>query len=48
VGWTRVGRYGIEFLSLVPEDWAHLHHTVTQLELHPYQKKPTNDTSEAA
>jgi len=36
VGWTRVGRFGIEFLSL------------TQLELHPNEKKPTDDTSEAA
>ena len=42
------GRIGIEFLSLVPEEWTHLQHTVTQLELHPYEKKPTDDTSEAA
>jgi len=48
VRWTREGRFGIEFLSLVPEEWAQLQHTVTQLELHPYQKKPTDDTPEAA
>ena len=48
VRWTREGRFGIEFVSLVPEEWARLQHTVTQLELHPYQKKPTDDTSEAA
>jgi hypothetical protein len=48
VRWTREGRFGIEFLSLVPEEWARLQHTVTQLELHPYQKKPTDDASEAA
>ena len=29
---------GIEFLSLVPEEWAHLQHTVTQLELHPTRR----------
>jgi hypothetical protein len=43
-----VGRYGIEFLSFVTEVRARLQHTVTQLELHPYQKKPTDDRSEAA
>ena len=48
VRWTREGRFGIEFVSLVPEEWARLQHTVTQLELHPYQKKPTDDTSAAA
>jgi len=29
------GYIGIEFLSLVPEEWARLQHTVTQLEPHP-------------
>jgi hypothetical protein len=48
VRWTREGHFGIEFLSLVPEERARLQHTVTQLELHPYEKKPTDDTSEAA
>ena len=48
VRWTREGRFGIEFLSLVPEEWARLQHTVTQLELHPYQEKTTDDTSEVA
>jgi len=48
VWWTREGRFGIEFVSLVPEEWTRLQHTVTQLELHSYQKKPTDDTSEAA
>jgi len=43
-----VGRFGIDFLSLVPEEWAQLQYPVTQLELHPYGKKPTDDTSEAA
>ncbi|MEP6957682.1 MAG: hypothetical protein ABI980_03055, partial [Nitrospirota bacterium] len=46
VRWTREGRFGIEFLSLVPEEWARLQHTVTQLELHPYQKKQADESSE--
>ncbi len=48
VRWKRESRFGLEFLSLVPEEWARLQHAVTQLELHPYQKKPTDDTPEAA
>ena len=47
VRWTREGRFGIEFLSLVPEEWARLQHTVTQLERHPYQR-PTDETSDVA
>jgi hypothetical protein len=48
VRWTREGRFGIEFLSLVPEEWVRLQQTVAQLELHPYEKKPTEETSERA
>jgi hypothetical protein len=48
VRWTREGRFGVEFLSLVPEEWVRLQHTVMQLELHPYQKKPTGETPEVA
>jgi len=48
VRWTREGRFGIEFLSLAPEEWARLQLTVTQLELHPYQKNPADQTSEVA
>jgi hypothetical protein len=48
VRWTRGGRFGIEFITLVPEEWARLQHTVTQLELHPYQEKSTDNTSEVA
>ena len=36
--WTREGRFGIEFVSLVPEEWTRLQHTVTQLELHPSRR----------
>ncbi len=47
VRWTREGRFGIEFVSLVPEEWARLQHAVSQLELHPYQK-PADETSDVA
>ena len=47
VRWSRFQHFGLEFLSLAPEEWARLQHTVTQLELEPYQKKPS-DSAEAA
>jgi hypothetical protein len=33
---------------LVPEEWARMQLIAMQLELHNYQKKPTDDTSETA
>ena len=47
VRWTREGRFGIEFVSLIPEEWNRLQHSVTQLERHPYQK-PDDETSDVA
>jgi hypothetical protein len=38
VRWTRARQFGLEFVTMAPEEWARLQHTVTQLELHPYQK----------
>jgi len=38
VRWTREGRFGIEFLSLVPEEWARLQHTVTQMNCTPTRR----------
>ena len=43
VRWSRASEFGMEFVTLVPEEWARLQHTVTQLELQPYQKESTND-----
>ena len=48
VRWSRGGEFGLEFEVIAPTEWAHLQHTVTQLELHPYQKKPTDATPEVA
>lgn len=48
VRWSRTQQFGVEFVTLAPEEWARLQHTVTQLELHPYQEKPSGEDSEAA
>jgi hypothetical protein len=39
VRWSRGQQFGMEFVTLAPEEWARLQHTVTQLELEPYQKE---------
>jgi PilZ domain len=43
VRWSRAQHFGVEFMTLEPEEWARLQHTVTQLELQPYQKLSTED-----
>lgn len=48
VRWSRVQQFGLEFVTMAPEEWARLQHTVTQLELQPYQKEPVNQPTEAA
>jgi len=48
VRWSRVEQFGLEFVTMAPEEWALLQHTVTQLELHPYQKESVDQPPEAA
>jgi hypothetical protein len=48
VRWSRSQQFGLEFVTLEPEEWARLQHTVTQLELHPYQKGEADEGMEAA
>lgn len=48
VRWSRDRQFGLEFVTLEPEEWARLQHTVTQLERHPYQENPAGDPSAAA
>jgi hypothetical protein len=36
----------MEFVTLEPEEWARLQHTVTQLELQPYQKESQKESTE--
>lgn len=48
VRWSRPRQFGLEFVTLAPEEWARLQHTVTQLELHPYQRAASDADSQAA
>jgi PilZ domain len=48
VRWCRTRQFGLEFVTLAPEEWARLQHTVTQIELHPYEKEQGEDSPEAA
>lgn len=48
VRWSRAHQFGLEFVTLAPEEWARLQHTVTQLELHPYEKDQPDNSPEAA
>ncbi|WHZ14887.1 MAG: hypothetical protein OJF52_001727 [Nitrospira sp.] len=43
VRWCRNGRVGLEFLSLQPEEWAHLQAVVKDLHRQPYER---NDDSQ--
>lgn len=38
VRWCRSKHFGVEFVTLQPEEWARLQHTVKELELQPYQR----------
>jgi c-di-GMP-binding flagellar brake protein YcgR len=44
VRWARDGNFGVEFLNLVPEDWAKLQLTVKELERQPYERERPTDT----
>jgi hypothetical protein len=43
VRWSRAQQFGVEFVTLEPEEWARLQHTVTHLELQPYQQVSPED-----
>ncbi len=47
VRWSRAQQFGLEFVTLDPEEWARLQHTVTELEMHPYQKGGRNEAQAA-
>jgi hypothetical protein len=38
VRWSRGGSFGLEFMTLTPDEWARLQHVVKELELEPYQR----------
>ena len=46
VRWCRNQQFGIEFVTLQPEEWARLQHTVKDLEREPYQRE--SDEHEAS
>ena len=39
VRWSRGRQFGLEFETMVPEEWAHLQNIVKQIELEPYQQE---------
>ena len=38
VRWSRGRQFGLEFETMVPEEWARLQHTVKQVEMEPYEQ----------
>jgi hypothetical protein len=38
VRWSRGRQFGLEFETMVPEEWARLQHTVKQIEMEPYER----------
>lgn len=38
VRWCRANSFGLEFVTLSPDEWARLQHVVKELELQPYQR----------
>lgn len=43
VRWCRDRNFGVEFVSLIPDEWARLQHVVKELELEPYQRAHASD-----
>lgn len=42
VRWCHHGRFGLEFVSLQPGEWARLQSIVTALERHPYEQNQSS------
>jgi hypothetical protein len=38
VRWSREHQFGLEFVTMAPEEWARLQHTVKQIEMEPYER----------
>jgi hypothetical protein len=45
VRWYRAGSFGLEFVTLTPDEWARLQHVVKELELQPYQRPSSSPDS---
>ena len=44
VRWSRGRQFGLEFVTMAPEEWARLQHTVKQIEMEPYERDLQADT----
>jgi PilZ domain len=38
VRWVRGRQFGVEFVTMGPEEWARLQHRVKQIEMEPYER----------
>src|SRR3954463_8976590 len=38
VRWVRGRQFGVDFVSMGPEEWARLQHRVKQIEMEPYER----------
>ena len=45
VRWYRDSSFGLEFVSLTPDEWTRLQHVVKDLEREPYQRERQADES---
>jgi hypothetical protein len=45
VRWHRDSSFGLEFISLIPDEWARLQHVVKELEQEPYRRGSRADTA---
>lgn len=39
VRWSRPPQFGLEFVTLAPEEWVRLQETVRRIEMEPYQRE---------
>jgi PilZ domain len=45
VRWSRAKEFGLEFVTMAPEEWARLQHAVKQIEMEPYQRQQQEEQS---
>ncbi|MGQ0665889.1 MAG: PilZ domain-containing protein [Nitrospiraceae bacterium] len=45
VRWHQDCSFGLEFISLIPDEWARLQHVVKELEMEPYERGSRADTA---
>lgn len=45
VRWNRAKEFGLEFVTMAPEEWARLQHVVKRIEMEPYQRQQQEEQS---